>query len=79
MAQSYFTMNVLIEHYAKKDNGIDTLYFEGKPLIRVTLVKLPLRFGYGSYNEPRKVLGYGIDVEDIIKITPEGQLNMSNN
>jgi hypothetical protein len=72
-------MNVLIEHYAKKDNGRDTLYFEGKPVTQVTLVKLPLRFGYGSYNEPKKVLDCGIDVEDIIKITPEGELNMSDN
>jgi hypothetical protein len=72
-------MNVLIEHYAKKDNGRDTLYFEGKPVIQVTLVKLPLKFGYGSYNEPKKLLSTDIDVEDIIKITPEGELNMSDN
>jgi hypothetical protein len=72
-------MNVLIEHYKKKDNGRDTLYFEGKPVIQVTLVKLPLKFGYGSYNEPKKLLSTDIDVEDIVKITPEGELNMSDN
>ena len=71
-------MNVLIEHYKKKDNGIDTVYYEGKPLTIITLVKLPLRFGYGSYNEPKKLLDYNIDVEDILKIVAEGELNMSN-
>lgn len=70
-------MNILIEHYKKADNGIDTVYYEGKPLTVITLVKLPLKFGYGSYNEPKKVLGYNIDVEDIIKLIPEGELNMS--
>jgi hypothetical protein len=72
-------MNVLIEHYKKKDNGRDTLYHDGKPVVQVTLVKLPIKFGYGSYNEPRKILDQDIDVEDIIKITPEGELNMSDN
>ena len=72
-------MNVLIEHYKKKDNGRDTVYFNDKPVTQVTLVKLPIKFGYGSYNEPKKLLDTGIDVEDIIKITPEGELNMSDN
>jgi len=71
-------MIVLIEHYKKADNGIDTVYFEGKPVTQVTLAKMPLKFGYGSYNEPRKLLNCGIDLDDIIKITPEGELNMSN-
>jgi hypothetical protein len=72
-------MNVLIEHYKKAANGRDTEYFNGRPLTQITLVKLPIKFGFGSYNEPRKVLDYAIDVEDIIKITPEGELNMSDN
>ena len=44
----------------------------------VTTVKLPLRFGFGSYNEPKKILDVGINVEDVIKITAECELNMSN-
>lgn len=72
-------MKVLIEHYKKADNGRDTVYFNGKPVTEVTSVKLPLRFGYGSYNEPKKLLNTAINVEDIIKITPEGELNMSDN
>jgi hypothetical protein len=70
-------MNILIEHYKKADNGIDTVYYEGKPVVQVTLVKLPIKFGYGSYNEPKKILGHNIDVEDIIKLVAEGELNMS--
>lgn len=77
--QKLIKMNVLIEHYAKADNGRDTVYFNGKPVVQVTKVKLPLKFGYGSYNEPKKLLNTGIDVDDIIKITPEGELNMSDN
>ena len=72
-------MNVLIEHYKKAANGRDTEYFNGKPVVQVTTVKLPLKFGYGSYNEPKQLLNTGIDVEDFIKITPEGELNMSDN
>jgi hypothetical protein len=69
-------MRVLIEHYKK--NNQDTLYYNGKPVVQITEAKLPLRFGYGSFNEPRKLLDYNIDIEDIIKIT-EGELNLSDN
>lgn len=63
-------MNILIEHYKKADNGIDTVYLNNKAVVMVTTVKLPLKFGYGSYNEPKKLLGTDINVDDIIKITP---------
>jgi hypothetical protein len=72
-------MKVLIEHYKKASNSRDTEYFNGKPVTQITSVKLPIKFGYGSYNEPRKVLDHEINVDDIIKITPEGELNMSDN
>ena len=72
-------MRVLIEHYKKTNNNQDTLYYNGKPVIQITQGKLPLRFGYGSFNEPKKLLDYNIDIEDIIKITPEGELNLSDN
>ena len=73
-------MNVLIEHYKKASNGRDTEYYQGKPLTQVTTVKLPLKFGYGSFNEPRKLLNVSvsIDVEDIIGIVAEGELKLSN-
>ena len=71
-------MNVLIEHFKKANNGRDTVYFQGKPVTQVTTVTLPLKFGYGSYNEPRKLLNHDIDVDDIIGIVAEGELNMSN-
>lgn len=71
-------MNVIIEHFKKASNGIDTVYYNNKPVVIVTTVKLPLRFGFGSYNEPKKILDVGINVEDVIKITAEGELNMSN-
>ena len=71
-------MNVLIEHYKKADNGRDTMYYNGKPVVAVTTAKLPLRFGYGSLNESRKLLDYNIDVEDIIKIVQEGCLSRAD-
>jgi len=37
-----------------------------------------LRFGYGSLNEPKKLLDYNIDVEDIVKIVQEGCLGLSD-
>ena len=72
-------MYILIEHYKKADNERDTVYYEGKPVTMVTKAKLPLKFGYGSYNEPKVILDHGIQVEDIIRLTAEGELNMSNN
>lgn len=71
-------MKVLITHYAKADNGRDTRYYQGKPLHQVTTVKLPIKFGYGSYNEPRKILDTDINVDDIISIVAEGELNRSD-
>jgi hypothetical protein len=62
-------MKHLIEHYVKADNGIDTLYDnDKKPITKFTEVSSPLVFGYGSYNEPKVVLGTGIQVQDIISI-----------
>jgi ethanolamine utilization protein EutQ (cupin superfamily) len=72
-------MNVIITHYKKADNGIDTVYHNGKPVQQVTTAKLPLKFGYGSYNEPKKILSHGINVDDVISIVAEGELNMSDN
>lgn len=70
-------MNVVIEHYKKKLNSRDTEYHEGKPVVIETQTKLPLRFGYGSYNEPKLEMNTGIEVMDIIKITAVGESNMS--
>ena len=61
-------MKIIITHYKKADNGIDTLYQDGKPITEKTKANLPLRFGYGSYNEPMKILSQGINVTDIISI-----------
>ena len=69
-------MKVLITHFKKDDKG-NTLYYDNRPLSQVTAVKLPLKFGYGSYNEPKKLLNTGIDVSDIISIESEGELNLS--
>ncbi len=72
-------MKVIITHFAKADNGRDTKYYQGKPVTQVTTADLPIKFGYGSYNEPRKILNMDINVDDIISIIPEGTLNMSDN
>lgn len=72
-------MKVIVTHFAKESNGRDTKYFNGKPVHQVSTLTLPIRFGYGSYNEPRKILDYPIDVDDIISIVAEGELNISDN
>lgn len=71
-------MNVLITFYKKKENGRDTMYFNGKPVTETKLFKLPLKFGYGSYNEPKVILNQGIQVEDIISIEAEGEMSISS-
>jgi hypothetical protein len=68
-------MNVIITHYKKAENGIDTVYCDGKPVTMKTVVELPIRFGYSNYNEPKKVLYAGIDVDDIISIEADLMLN----
>lgn len=69
-------MNVIITHYKKADNGRDTVYFEGKPVRIITTVKLPIKFGYGSYNQPMKIKDMDINVEDIISIEAEGEMQL---
>lgn len=59
-------VEVVITHF-KKD-GINTVYYEGKPVFTTTKAKLPLMFGFGSYNEPMKILNCGINVEDVAVI-----------
>lgn len=74
-------MKVIVTHYAKASNGISTQYFNDKPVSQVTTVSLPLKFKFGSYNEPRKVFndkGFCINADDIISIVAEGELNMSD-
>lgn len=61
------TVEVVIVHF-KKD-GVNTVYQDGKPVFTTTKAKLPLIFGFGSYNEPMKVLNCGINVEDVVSIS----------
>lgn len=56
-----------ITHY-KVDISGNTVYVDRKPTTTTTIVEFPLRFGYGSYNEPRKILNSGINSDDIISI-----------
>lgn len=61
-------MKAIITHYVKLANG-DFKYENDKPAFATTEVDFPIKFGYGSYNEPRKVLGpYCIDVDSVISI-----------
>jgi hypothetical protein len=58
--------------YFQKENG-NTVYVDGKPATITKNVELPLRFRFGSYNEPKKVLNISFticDVDDIISIEP---------
>lgn len=70
-------MNVIITHFKVDERG-NHVYHEDKPVTIVTRVKLPLKFGYGSYNEPKKVINTGINVEDVVSIHAEGELNMTD-
>jgi hypothetical protein len=63
-------MNAIITSYKKKANGIDTEYDENRKPIKIeTIIPFPLKFGYGSYNEPKILFdSQGIQVDDIISI-----------
>lgn len=66
-------MKAIITHF-KLDSKGEVLYSEGegnhskKPLTTTTITDFPLRFGYGSYNEPRKLLNIGLDESMILNI-----------
>lgn len=68
-------MKAIITHF-KLDSKGEVLYSEGegnsskKPLTTATITDFPLRFGYGSYNEPRKLLNIDLDESVIISIEP---------
>lgn len=69
-------MKVLITSFKKTENGRDTIYVNGKPSTITTSYKLPLQFGYGSYNEPKVLLNSGgIQVQDIISVEAEGEMS----
>ncbi len=74
-------MKVNIEYF-KKDQKGNQIYHDKKPVTAVTTATLPLRIGYGSYNEPRKFLnaynefGRAIDADDVRNISACGELNI---
>lgn len=45
-------MKVLVKHFKKTPNNIDTVFENGVPVSEEHLLSLPIVFGYGSYNEP---------------------------
>lgn len=62
-------MQVTITHFIKLNSKGDIKYENSKPVTTTTQVELPIKFGYGSYNEPRKLLNHDIDVDHIISIS----------
>lgn len=64
-------MKVTISHYIRLNSwSEDVLYKDNKPVIQDTVVELPLKFGFGSFNEPKKILNEGINVSHVIEIKP---------
>lgn len=61
-------MKVKLVYFQKHANGRDTIYENGIPKHGSHITTLPLRFGYGSYNEPRKIHGEGVDADDLLSI-----------
>lgn len=60
---------IYIHHFVRTLDKRNTVYVEGKPLKQVSRVKLPLRFTYGSYNEPYLIANCGIYVNDVIAMS----------
>ena len=64
-------MKVIIRHYRRvNDRCEDIVYDGGNPVIDETVVELPVKFGFGSYNEPKKVLNKGINADHVLEIKP---------
>lgn len=56
-----------VKHFKKDDKG-NTVYEDKKPVIETTRLSFPLEFGYGSYNEPKKIRNISINIDDIVSI-----------
>lgn len=63
-------MHILISHIKKDDKG-NTICLDNKPVISITKVQLPIKFGYGSYNQPKKIINIDINIENIVGISAE--------
>lgn len=70
-------MKAIVKHYAKQENGIDTLYNNGAPVVIETAIYLPLKFGYDSFNVPKVIHGTNIQVADILEVKPLEQRIMT--
>lgn len=63
-------MKVLITYYDPSKNEDNRANGGGfKYGISEVEATLPLRFGFGSHNEPMKILNNGVNVEDVIYIS----------
>lgn len=60
-------MEAILIHF-KKDEQDNTVHIDGKPQHQLTRVQLPIKFVFGSFNLPKQVSGYKINVDDIISI-----------
>lgn len=53
----------------KKNSSGDTKYDENRiPITTTVITSFPINFGYGSYNEPKKIINLDVNIEDIISI-----------
>ena len=64
-------MEVWVNHFVRKNNyNSDVEYDENRrPVTKWTKCSLPLKFGYGSCNEPKRVCYTGINADDVIEIS----------
>ncbi len=68
--------------YFEKDIKDNTVYKDGKPVTGTSTASLPLRMGFGSYNEPRKVFGCGgLNVDDLLSVEeiPDNEVEQLKN
>lgn len=61
-------MKAIISHFVTDNQG-NTLYDGKKPATGVTEVTFPIKFGFGSFNEPKKVFeASGLNADDVLEI-----------
>jgi hypothetical protein len=66
-------MNALVTYFKKDDKGNQEYDLDRRPVTATREMHFPLRFGFGSYNEPRKLFGtWSVDAEDVISVDVMG-------
>lgn len=64
-------MKAVLTHYLRDHLSNKQVYQDRIPVLKKTIIPFPITFRYGNFNEPLKVQGTRISVEDVVSIEVE--------